>query len=165
EVETLTNGFAVNPAPDLTISKTHLGNFAQSDKGDVYTITVSNSGSAPTVGVVTMNESVPAGLTATTIGGSGWNCPTGTLTSPLVCTRSDALAAGSSYPAITLTVNVASNAPPSVTNAATVSGGGELNTGNDTAKDVTTITNNAPCLPPPANLASWWPGDGNADDI
>src|SRR5207244_2993616 len=45
--------------------------------------------------------------------------------------------------AITLTVNVASNAAASVTNTATVSGGGETNTSNDTATDVTTIN------PPP----------------
>ena len=51
----------------------------------------------------------------------------------LTATRSDALAAGGSYPAITLTVNVAANAPASVTNTATVSGGGEVNTGNDIA--------------------------------
>jgi uncharacterized protein (TIGR03437 family) len=44
-------------------------------------------------------------LTATAIGGTGWSC---TLT-PLACTRSDALAAGASYPAITVTVNVANN--------------------------------------------------------
>jgi hypothetical protein len=37
-------------------------------------------------------------------------------------------------------VNVASNAPASVTNTATVSGGGETNTSNDTANDVTTIS-------------------------
>ena len=39
--------------------------------------------------------------------------------------RSDALAAGASYPAITHTVTVASKAPASVTNTATVVGGGE----------------------------------------
>ena len=38
-----------------------------------------------------------------------------------------------------MTVNVASNAPASVTNTATVSGGGETNTANDTASDPTTI--------------------------
>ena len=39
----------------------------------------------------------------------------------------------------TLTVSVANNAPASVTNTATVSGGGESNAGNDTATDVTVI--------------------------
>ena len=67
--------------------------------------------------------------------GSGWSCtqPAGP------CTRSDALAAGSSYPAITLTVNVSGTAAASVTNTVTVSGGGETNTGNDQASDPTTI--------------------------
>src|SRR5262249_60583346 len=42
----------------------------------------------------------------------GWTC---TITN-VTCTRSDALAAGSSYPAITVIVSVATNAPSSVTN-------------------------------------------------
>ena len=37
-------------------------------------------------------------------------------------------------------MSVASNAPLSVTNTATVAGGGETNTANDTATDPTTIT-------------------------
>ena len=41
-------------------------------------------------------------LTASSMNGSGWSCTVSTVT----CTRGDALAAGSSYPAITLTVNV-----------------------------------------------------------
>ena len=36
-------------------------------------------------------------------------------------------------------MSVASNAPASVTNTATVSGGGDVNTANDTASDVTSI--------------------------
>src|SRR5439155_785794 len=84
---------------------------------------------------VTVTDTLPAGLTATAIAGSGWTCVLGTLT----CTRSDALAAGASYPAITLTVNVANNAAASVTNSVSVSGGGETNTGNDSANDSTTI--------------------------
>ena len=40
--------------------------------------------------------------------GPGWTCDTRRHVS---CTRSDALATGASYPAITLTVNVAANAP------------------------------------------------------
>src|SRR5262249_24980761 len=73
----------------------------------------------------------PSGLTATAISGTGWACTLATLT----CTRSDALAAGAAYPSITLTVNVAANAPSSVTNVATVSGGSELNTANNTASN------------------------------
>ena len=40
------------------------------------------------------------------------------------CTRSDALSGGSSYPAITVTVNVSPAAPSQLTNAVSVSGGG-----------------------------------------
>jgi len=126
----------VASVPDLTVSKTHSGSFIQGQTGASYTITATNSGGAVTSGTVTVADTLPAGLTATAMSGTNWACTLATLT----CTRNDPLAAGVSYPAITLTVNVASNAPASVTNTATVSGGGETNTSNDTANDVTTIT-------------------------
>jgi hypothetical protein len=46
-----------------------------------------------------VTESLPAGLTATAMSGTGWTCsqPAGP------CTRSDALAPLGAYPAITLT--------------------------------------------------------------
>ena len=124
------------PIPDLTITKSHSGNFVQGQMGAQYTITVTNSGGAATSGTVTMTDTLPASLTATAISGTNWSCTLATLT----CTRSDALAAGGSYPAITLTVNVAGNAPVSITNTATVSGGGETNISNDAANDLTTVT-------------------------
>ncbi|HEX5701726.1 MAG TPA: hypothetical protein VFX97_00745 [Pyrinomonadaceae bacterium] len=122
--------------PDMTIAKTHIGNFTQGQTGATYSITATNSGSAPTSAAVSVTDTLPAGLTATAISGTGWTCVLGTLT----CTRSDALAAGASYPVITLTVNVANNAASSVTNSVAVSGGGETNTSNNTATDATTIT-------------------------
>ena len=85
---------------------------------------------------MTVVDTLPAGLTATAVSGTGWSCTLATLT----CTRSDALAAGASYPAVTVTVNVASTAPASVTNTATVSGGGDANGANNSASDPTTIT-------------------------
>ncbi len=121
--------------PDLTVSKAHNGNFTQGQTGATYSITVSNGGAAPTAGAVTVTDALPVAMTATAISGTGWNCLLGTLT----CTRSNALAAAASYPPIAVTVNVASNAAGSVTNSATVSGGGEVNTANDTANDPTTI--------------------------
>src|SRR4029434_8869693 len=69
------------------------------------------------------------------LSGTGWTCTLASLT----CTRSTALGAGASYPVITLTVNVSSTAPASVTNTAAVSGGGEVNTANNSASDVTAI--------------------------
>jgi hypothetical protein len=126
-------------APDLTIAKSHTGNFFQGQKGATYTLTISNVGVGPTAGAVTVTDTLPVGLSATAIGGTGWSCTIATTS----CMRSDTLAANASYPIITVTVNVAANTASSVTNNATVSGGGELNVTNDTATDITTVT-----LPP-----------------
>jgi hypothetical protein len=128
----------IPPTPDLTIAKTHTGNFTQSQTGAMYTITVSNVGTASTSGSVNVIDNLPGGLTAAGISGAGWNCATATVT----CTRSDPLATSASYPAITVTVNVAANAAVSVMNTATVSGGGETNTSNDTASDLTSVNVN-----------------------
>jgi uncharacterized repeat protein (TIGR01451 family) len=115
---------------------THSGTFTQADAGHTYSITITNGGTAASAGTVTVTDNLPPGLIATAIGGTGWTANLGALT----CTRSDALSAGVGYPPITVTVNVATNAPSSVTNMATVSGGGQTNTLNDTASDPTSIT-------------------------
>jgi hypothetical protein len=60
--------------------------------------------------------------------------------------RSDVLTNGSSYPALTLTVNVAANAASSVTNTAEVSGGSDMVYTNNTSADITTIV---PAIPAP----------------
>ncbi len=123
--------------PDLIISKMHTGSFLQGQVGATYTLTVMNIGGGPTSSPVTVNDTLPAGLTPTAAAGAGWVC--NIAGQAVSCTRSDALNVGASYPAITLTVNVAPAAPPSLTNTATVSGGGEINTANNTAQDITTI--------------------------
>src|SRR5262249_48921624 len=103
-------------------------------------------GNGTSTGTVTVSDALPAGLTATALSGSGWSC---TL-SPLACTRSDALASGGSYPDITLTVDVAAAAAASVTNSANVVGGGDVNTSNNTATDITTIAAIMDTVPPSA---------------
>jgi uncharacterized repeat protein (TIGR01451 family) len=124
--------------PDLTVYKVHNGVFARSSSGNTYTITVANSGDAgaPTIGTVSVVDTLPTGLTATDMTGTGWTCA---LLPVLKCTRSDALGVGGSYPPITLTVDVASNAPASVINTVSVSGGGDSNPANNTASDTATL--------------------------
>ena len=126
---------AIAQAPDLTVAVAHSVAFTQGDAADTYTITVTNSGNGPTSGTVSLVDSLPAGLTATAMSGTGWTVNLSTLTA----TQSDALVAGSSYPAITLTVSVAANAADTLTNVVTVSGGGELKTANNVATDATPI--------------------------
>ena len=125
--------FAVGQASNLIVSAHHTGNFTLGQTGAVYTLTVTNTGSASTQGIVTVADTLPAGLTATSIGGAGWGCtqPTGP------CTRSDTLPATARYPSLTLTVTVAGNAPPTVTNSAEVSSDGAMNSVNSTARDFT----------------------------
>src|SRR6185295_10885478 len=127
---------AVTQLPDLTLTKTHAGNFAQGQTGATYTLVVANIGAADTSDTITVSDTLPAGLTATAMSGAGWSCTLATLT----CTRSDVLAPSATYAAITLTVDVAVNAAASVTNNATVSGGGETHTSNNTASDLTAVT-------------------------
>ena len=96
-------------------------------------MTVSNvAGAAATSGTVTVTDNLPGGLTLVSMAGTGWNCPAG----GSVCTRGDVLLPGASYPPITVTVNVASNASYMVTNAVTVTGGGS---GPASATDIATV--------------------------
>ena len=118
---------------NLAIDKSHTGNFYRGQTGAEYTIEVSNQGPDPTKGTVTVTDDLPAGLTATAISGTGWNCVLATL----AATRSDELAAGDSYPPITMTVDVAEDAPSELINSATVEGGGDPTPNTD--DDPTTI--------------------------
>lgn len=122
--------------PDLTITKTHNGDFVQGQLGATYAITVKNVGNAPTAGQVTATDALPSGLTANGMSGAGWSC---TAKPTARCTRSDALAPGASYPPITLTVSVGKKAAGSLVNTATVQGGGDDSNANNTAHDPTNV--------------------------
>ena len=124
------------PLPDLTIGKSHIGNFAQGQIGAAYTAIVTNSGAGPQPAgaSVTVTEVPPVGLTLTAMSGTGWTC-----TTLPTCTRSDMLAGGSSYPPIAIAMTVAPGAA-TLNNAVNVATStGESNTGNNSATDLTTI--------------------------
>ncbi|MFJ7904735.1 nitrous oxide reductase family maturation protein NosD [Streptomyces sp. NPDC096198] len=116
--------------PALTITKTHRADFHQGDPKARYTLTVANTtGAGSTNGTaVTVTDTLPRGLTARAVSGSGWAC---------TLSRSDVLAAGTAYPPIHLTVKVARKAPRHVVNSATTTGGGDPT--SHTALDPTTI--------------------------
>jgi uncharacterized repeat protein (TIGR01451 family) len=120
--------------PVLTIQSAHSGAFTQGQTGATYTVTVSNgSGAGSTIGAVTVTEILPAAFTLVTMAGSGWTCAA--LPAP-ACTRSDALNGGSSYPPISVKVNVSAASPGQLTNQASVSGGGGNHAG---AEDLTIV--------------------------
>lgn len=141
----------VIPVADLTVTKTTPSGIvypsiaadntvtpavAQQLRSITYTVTVTNSGAAVTSGTVTVTDTLPSGVSATAISGTGWTCALASLS----CTRTDALAVGASYPVITVTVqsplNTALETNASLrdfNNTATVGGGGQTNEANDTA--------------------------------
>ena len=123
----VTGNFALYPV--LSVSMTHTGSFMQGELGVTYQVSVSNAATAgPTTGTVLVSTS-SMDLIEVAMSGTGW-------TYSAWCSRSDPLAAGASYPPITVTMNVDSNAPASVTNSVTVSGGGSASA---VASDPTTI--------------------------
>jgi uncharacterized repeat protein (TIGR01451 family) len=142
----------INQVADLTIAKSHVGDFTQGDSGDVYTIQVSNVGHAATAGNVTITDVLPTGLLPTAADNTvvnGWSITFNGQT--VTATETDSLAAGDHYLDLPITVDVAGDAPSSVTNTATVAGGGEVITGNDSADDPTTIDLYVAPNQPPVN--------------
>ena len=133
-LDTVNIGSPFLPA-DVSIAVSHDGNFSQGQTGATYSIIVSNVGGTPTAGSIVITDVLPAGLTATMLGGLGWTC---TLSSG-ICSRGDSLTPGSSYPAITVTVNVLANAPSSLINYARVVLQNEANVSNNLAMDPTIV--------------------------
>jgi uncharacterized repeat protein (TIGR01451 family) len=144
--------------PDLAIAISHNGAFFKGKVGATYTITVSNVGAIPTAGgTLLVTDELPPGLTATAASGTGWNCSIlpGPQTEMDCTTSAGVVAPGSSYPPITLTVNVAANAATSVTNSVSVFGISDANFANNFASDAATIK--------PRSLGADFDGDGKTD--
>jgi hypothetical protein len=145
--ETIAQSTVAVNGPDMTLAKAHGADFVRGQIGAVYTLTATNSGNRASTGAVSVADQLPAGLTATGMEGTGWSCDLATLT----CTRSDDLGAGAAYPPIAVTVNVASDAPSSVVNTASISRAGE-NSSNDSASDPTSIQPMPEVIIPPPTM-------------
>ena len=137
------NNFAEVPGltPDLRITKTHTpGSFAQGSSTGFYTLTPGNIGAAPTTGMVTVVDTLPAGMTFVSATGTGWSCGGAGLV--VTCTTSAAIPASGAGNPITVRVAVAGGLAGQVlVNNALVSGGGEPPgfAGNNSAADPTAI--------------------------
>src|SRR5262249_50414995 len=133
----------VNVAPviDLSIAKTHTGNFTVGEIGRA-TCRERNVGNTPTTGAITESDTLPTGLGFVSGTGTGWTC--GAALQVVTCTNNGPLAANAPT-SITLTVSVAAAAVPSVINAATGSSTGDSNGANTSSSDPTTV-NVAPVI-------------------
>ena len=121
--------------PDLTLLSSHTNEPWSFGSSGRYSVVVTNVGASSSSGTVTVKATLPPGLTATNLAGSGW---TATL-SNLTCTRTNSLTNGTSYPAILLDVLVDTNKTTTLTPSFVVSGGGDLNTNNNTVTDPTSL--------------------------
>jgi uncharacterized repeat protein (TIGR01451 family) len=128
-------------APDLTIAKTHTGDFVGGTTVP-FTLTVTNTGAAPTDGSpVTVTDAFPpAAFSSITASGAGWTCTVPAGTTNLTCTRTIGLPAGGSYPPITVNAVVVPSPPASIANTASVTGGGDSNATNNQSTDTGTGT-------------------------
>ena len=109
--------------PNLVISKT--ASVASAVVGDnfSYTLTVTNTGSAATTAAAVVTDTIPAGLTIGTL-------PAGCVLNPpasqtVECTIASGLAASGGQVSFVIPVTATATAVPSVTNTASVTGGGD----------------------------------------
>ncbi|WP_343757581.1 hypothetical protein [Deinococcus depolymerans] len=139
--------------PSLTLTKTGNGPWTVGQAGATYTLSVKNTGTVATSGAVTVRDLLPTGITAPASFTAGtWTCTTSGQS--VTCTGTPNLAAGSSS-SFTLPVQVQGAAVGSVTNRASVGGGGDPDpipdpagctaTGGQCAVYTTTVS-----APPPA---------------
>ena len=127
--------------PDMTVLKSSSGLFTRGATAN-YTLTASNiSPYGPTSATVTVNDTIPLGLTPTGASGTGWSCSVASQT--VSCTDATVLPGASSFPSITVATSVLQTAPATETNTALVSGGGEINLTNDTSTNVANVVSSA----------------------
>lgn len=106
------------PAAILTLVKQAPASVSQNVPFN-YTMTVGNIGSAPTSGLLTVTDLLPAGLTYVSGNGNGWSCSA--IGQAVTCTSSNAIAPNGSS-SFSLTVKPITVG--TISNSATVSGGG-----------------------------------------
>jgi large repetitive protein len=153
----LTNNTAfysvVSGGIDLAISKSHVGNFSAGVEGR-FLLQVRNVGAAPSVGMITVTDTMPAGMrvVATSLAALnkiGWSCllSTNANVDTVTCTSDVSIGPGASHNyAITIPViPEAQTIGQSLTNIARLSGGGdtELSATNNQARDTFTVTPSA----------------------
>lgn len=143
--------------PVLAIAKSHSGTFAAGSTA-TWMLQVSNdatTAAASTTGAtVTVLDTLPAGFTLASFTGTGWSC-VGSAT--VTCTSTAVIAGGgANFPPISLNVNVPVSAPSSVSNVASVYGGGDpIHTAVGSAAVSNTDTVSVGQSKPPATVVAY----------
>ena len=136
-------GLTVNQ-PSVTVSKSHTATFTQGQQDVPFTVSVTNNGPGPTgnpttnsANGFTVTDALNAAFTYNSFSGTGWSCSASGQT--VTCKNDSAVAQSSSYPPLTINVNVSPTASTtmSIPNSVSVSGGGVTGTTSNT--DAVTI--------------------------
>ena len=147
--ETDANGWCLNFTENrvtVSVDLNHQGDgigtdFVEGETGAQITTVVQASNTTGSTGdplgtnPLTVVDTLNSALTYTGYSGSGWTCTAPPATS-ITCTNDSAVAEGASYPTLILNVNVASNAPPTISNSVNVSGAG-ITAVNDVGDTIT----------------------------
>jgi uncharacterized repeat protein (TIGR01451 family) len=131
-------------APDLRPDLVHSGNLVKGQSNQ-YTVSVNNDGNNDTSGLVTVDDTLPAGVTPTGASGTGWTC--GVVAQAVTCTRNDAVSGGDAYPPIAIDVDVLVTAVNPYTNTVTVTNGDDIDHSNDSDSDIATVDEGADFVP------------------
>ncbi len=131
---------SVDVDADLAIDKSHLGPAVAGQTLD-YLLQVTDNGPSVSPGPVTVTDTVPGGMTITSVDGGGqWSCDHDDTT--LTCTATS-LAVGPADPII-VTVSIAEDAgPATLRNTAAVAGPADSDPSNDSADDDTSVVDSA----------------------
>jgi hypothetical protein len=126
--------FIENPVT-VTVTEGHSGtgtsgDFVVGETGAQITTVVTNNGTGSTGDPdgnhpLKLTDNLNTAFTYTGFSGTDWSCSANLQV--VTCVNHDAIAQGSSYPTLTITVNVAANASTPIGNTADVSGGGVTN--------------------------------------
>jgi Big-like domain-containing protein/dockerin type I repeat protein len=138
--------FTENPVT-VSVTESHLGSspsnqFTQGQQGAQLTTVITNDGPGstgdPSQGThpLTVTDTLNPAFTYQSFSGSGWSCNTSALPT-VTCSNDSAIAQGSSYPKLTLNVNVSNSATSPISNQVSVIGGGV--TTSTTGSDSITI--------------------------
>jgi uncharacterized repeat protein (TIGR01451 family) len=114
------NGLAAVPVfTDLSVTASATPTTFTTGQNATYTVHVTNTNGDATSQPITVTTTLPAGLSYTSISGTGWTASASGQT--VVLTYSAGILAGGTLPAVSMTVAVSNSAPSLVTTAFTVS--------------------------------------------
>ncbi len=131
------NVLITNAVPNLTIGKSGSATATQGTNFS-YTLVVTNTGTAATSGVVTVADTLPAGLSFVSGSGSGFTCSAAGQV--VTCTSSTAIAINGTA---TITLAVTPTTTGAKANTATVIGGGDTSSASSNTVNTTVNAANA----------------------